>query len=530
MEVDIENNFLKEFELSNYEREKKINNVIVETDGLDSDNELNIWNSFDDTSYNYKINDKTNNMEYDILDAGCEALNEDCNVSSAGYEALNEDYKVLSAGCEALNKDYKVLSAGCEALNEECDVLNIDYNDQNHKKNYNVNKQDDIENMYGIWSNELSSMMKDKKILCYKSDNKMIKNKLENTIEVEEEKDPAFNNMHMIGVSDDELEDESTNMDHDNKIKVLKSRKLNYVKNYNLIQTFGIKPKKLKKWKENIQDTILEEITRNITKNEKNIVDIGNVTNYVETDAFYIADGIFHIKEAKKIPRDIYDGFSDWNDGGKMYFFKELNDGEINKSSLDEKYLKKIKEREDFNFEQIQNANFEQIQNTNFEDNTLYNQDNMPHILTDQEEIIKMNIDELDVLYDDHNKFEQIIELFGNTISENYKEYLSDVTDFSQAEKILKRQITNNKNYADYNNYIIEENNNLLLEKDFREKTCDYCLKNKVEIIKNIAEHEKNIINKNSNMYGKKTTIYTRNFMFRNLLNYIQDKKSNKKG
>lgn len=347
----------------------------------------------------------------------------------------------------------------------------------NKKNNIVINGDIDIDLDIdiGIWTSCPNQLIVDNKISYYKQNNKIIKNEVKNNnigINVDENVDNEDLNLlldYKINNStknkndipnNDILNNDILNNDilnNDVLNKILTSTKLKYIKSYNVLKKCGIKKEKILKWKEAAKNAILENIMEDIQIIKKEIPDKNTVKNYIETEDFYIIDGIFKLKDNKKWLTYDMNSMAEYNENGCMYYFKDLDNVLINNLSLEQQYLNKMKEREDLEIE----------------------------------------------------------------------------------EDILKKVIENEV-YVNYNDNIVEVNNNLLLEETLEKKIKEeipafgkpvkYEIKNETEIIKEIQIHKENIINKKSLRYGKETTEQTRNTTLRKLLNYINNKNCNKKG
>jgi hypothetical protein len=117
---------------------------------------------------------------------------------------------------------------------------------------------------------------------------------------------------------------------------------------------------KLKKWKIEVNDQLINNVVffneNYIEKNDnKDIVDNNNIDDNGlniennETNDFYIKDGIFILKKnIKQI-----------NNYG-MYYYKNLNNIKINETNIEEKFLEKIKERNETDISHQQKYNYDE--------------------------------------------------------------------------------------------------------------------------------------------------------------------------
>ena len=96
-------------------------------------------------------------------------------------------------------------------------------------------------------------------------------------------------------------------------------------------------------------------------------------------------------------------------------------------------------------------------------------------------------------------------------------------------EQELFTKVLENKTYANYNNDIIETNDNFLLEEKLEEQLLKMGstrqIKNRVQILKDIQTHKENIKNNKNTEQGKMLIEQTRNETIRKLINYINEKK-----
>jgi len=158
---------------------------------------------------------------------------------------------------------------------------------------------------------------------------------------------------------------ENDNFNNEDPLQKLSLNNLKNNKSYNTLSKTGIK-NKISKWKEDIKNSILEDIIHT-DKTKRKIPDKNTAKTYVETDDFYIVDGIFIIKEGKKWLNQEMPGVEmsqHWDNTHKrntkideesymlsfqnnqhMYYFENLDDIQNEKSYV-ERYGEMMEERE----------------------------------------------------------------------------------------------------------------------------------------------------------------------------------------